>query len=277
MLTLAVDTSATQGSVALVRDGRVVVEIDLRLETHATSHILPAIEWATASAGVTLADIDLFAAAEGPGSFTGLRIGIATVLGLARGAGKPAAGVPTLHAVAYPWLAVQRPVLATVDTRSGRVFAQVLLAGEAGEIEELTETVSVDVAGLAALVREMALNGAARVSKRPPRSLDEPAMRKIEIPGTVPGTNRDGDGVLLDPQSSILNLPVLVGDGMERHRVEIAALLPPTGLLPPPGVCYHRASHVAILAERAHRLGQTRAPRPIYVSESSAAHAPPQP
>jgi tRNA threonylcarbamoyladenosine biosynthesis protein TsaB len=100
MLVLAIDTTTRTGSVALVDDGRVVEE---RMGDPARSHaerlpgeLLALLE----SHRMVLSDVDVFAVASGPGSFTGLRVGIATMQGLAFAAGKPLIGVSTLDALA---------------------------------------------------------------------------------------------------------------------------------------------------------------------------------
>jgi tRNA threonylcarbamoyladenosine biosynthesis protein TsaB len=74
-------------------------------------------------AGVTLGDIDVFACASGPGSFTGLRIGIATVKGLAATLDRPTIGVPTLHAVAHA-AGPSSVTVALLPAGRGEVFAQ---------------------------------------------------------------------------------------------------------------------------------------------------------
>jgi tRNA threonylcarbamoyladenosine biosynthesis protein TsaB len=100
MLVLALDTTTRGGSVAVARDGRV---LDLLEGDAARPHaertpadLLRSLE----RSGVGLADVDVFAVAIGPGSFTGLRIGIAAIQGCAFAAGKPVVGVSALEAIA---------------------------------------------------------------------------------------------------------------------------------------------------------------------------------
>src|SRR5437870_5390124 len=99
MRVLALDTTTRAGSVALVIDGRVAVErAGDETRTHAErlpGEILDVLR----ETGNTVADIDLLAVAIGPGSFTGLRVGIATVQGLAMVRGLPVAPVPALRAL----------------------------------------------------------------------------------------------------------------------------------------------------------------------------------
>lgn len=114
MKVLALDTTTRVGSVALVDNDRV---IDERNGDHTRSHAerLPHELLAVASAnGVALSTIDLFAVASGPGSFTGLRIGIATIQGLALVARRRVIGVPALDALAH---------VASLDLAAGALVA----------------------------------------------------------------------------------------------------------------------------------------------------------
>lgn len=123
---LAVDTSSPGGAVALVRDDAVVVD---RAGDPAQSHAerLPAaVADVLAEAGLAGSAIDLFAAACGPGAFTGLRVGLATVQGLALSLDRPTAGVSSLAAVAWRAFA-GTPALTScgvwLDGARGDVFA----------------------------------------------------------------------------------------------------------------------------------------------------------
>src|SRR3954449_13290020 len=101
MRVLALDTTTRAGSVAVVDQGQVLVE---RTGDAARTHAerLPAeVTDALTAARLTLADIDLFAVASGPGSFTGLRIGIATIQGFAFVTRKPVVAVSALDALAH--------------------------------------------------------------------------------------------------------------------------------------------------------------------------------
>jgi len=107
MLVLALDTTTREGSLALARDGRV---FDSWSGDGALTHArrLPGdILEGLSRHSLTLGDIDVFAVAAGPGSFTGLRIGIATIQGLAFAHGRPVVGVSALDALAYS--ALRRP------------------------------------------------------------------------------------------------------------------------------------------------------------------------
>ena len=101
MLTLAFESSAKAASAALVRDGELFAQsIQCSGLTHSRT-LLPMAEDMLKNTGVLLEDVDLIACAHGPGSFTGIRIGIATVKGLAWALQKPCIGVSTLEAMAW--------------------------------------------------------------------------------------------------------------------------------------------------------------------------------
>lgn len=127
MLVLALDTTTRWGSHALVRDGLVVVE-GVGDASRAHAERLPAEVLALVSdQGLGLGDIDLFAVASGPGSFTGLRIGIASMQGLAFAVDRPIVGVSALDALARSalphLLANSDHVGVWMDGQRGEVFA----------------------------------------------------------------------------------------------------------------------------------------------------------
>jgi tRNA threonylcarbamoyladenosine biosynthesis protein TsaB len=125
VLILSLDTTSRAGSVAVVRDGRVLAEHagDAAL-THA-QRLPPDLMRATGNAGVRIGDVDLFAVAAGPGSFTGLRVGIATIQGLAIAGGRRVVPVSTLEALAYSAPPDEQRIACWMDAQRGEVFAQV--------------------------------------------------------------------------------------------------------------------------------------------------------
>lgn len=110
------------GGVALLEEDRVVGESLLDVRTTHSERLMVAVDRALADAGWDPTSLEGFAVAIGPGSFTGLRIGLATVKGLALALGRPIAAVPTLDAMAaaLPWAA--RPVCPVLDARKGEVY-----------------------------------------------------------------------------------------------------------------------------------------------------------
>lgn len=123
MRVLAIDTTTTIGSLALVDGERTVAEARLEAPDGLGEILFGAIEALLAENGWTLGDIDLFAAAAGPGSFTGVRVGLTAVKGLAEACGKPAAGVSNLKALASLGQGALRG--AVLDARRGDIYGAV--------------------------------------------------------------------------------------------------------------------------------------------------------
>jgi tRNA threonylcarbamoyladenosine biosynthesis protein TsaB len=133
MQILALDTASPAPSVTLLAAGAAVWEEPLSPDRRASEELLPAIERCFAAAGTRLADCDRIAVCSGPGSFTGLRIGLATAWGLGRAAGIPVEPVSTLEALAE----TARPLTSRGQVPQGpaaaSLFAAVLDAGR-GEV-----------------------------------------------------------------------------------------------------------------------------------------------
>lgn len=123
MRILAVDTCSRSCSVAVTDSGKLAGEVTtLRPQTH-SRHLMRMIDMALEMAGTTLDAVDAFGVTRGPGSFTGLRIGISTIKGLALAAGKPAVGVSSLQALALPLMCFDRLVCALLDAGKGEVYS----------------------------------------------------------------------------------------------------------------------------------------------------------
>lgn len=121
MKVLAVDTSSVVATCAVVDEEKVLGEFTLNQDMTHSEKLIPMIKVVMDSLGLRPEDIDLFAAAVGPGSFTGLRIGLATIKGLAHVVDKPVLGISTLEALAFniPWGDTIIPIM---DARRDRVF-----------------------------------------------------------------------------------------------------------------------------------------------------------
>jgi tRNA threonylcarbamoyladenosine biosynthesis protein TsaB len=120
---LSIDTTSERGSLALVRDSAVVEELSLHAPDGFGHVLFPTILDLLARHGLTVPDMDGFASATGPGTFTGVRIGLTAAKGLAESAGKPVAGVSNLKAMAFYGEAHTRAVL--LDARRKDVYAAV--------------------------------------------------------------------------------------------------------------------------------------------------------
>ncbi|MBD3412881.1 MAG: tRNA (adenosine(37)-N6)-threonylcarbamoyltransferase complex dimerization subunit type 1 TsaB [Candidatus Aminicenantes bacterium] len=123
MLILALDTTSFAGSVALLEDKNLISEVNSdSLLTH-SERLLPAVDWLLRTAKLNISDLDGFALAVGPGSFTGIRIGLSTVKSFAYGIQKPVAPVSNLKALA---LKIKNPyqhlLCPMIDARKGEVY-----------------------------------------------------------------------------------------------------------------------------------------------------------
>lgn len=123
MTILALDLTSEFGSLAIRRDGKTAIERAIESRTGFAHLLFPALDGILSDAGLDLPAIDCFAASSGPGAFTGLRVALAAVKGLAVVAGKPALGVSKLRAMASFGTGSERAVL--LDARRGEAFAAV--------------------------------------------------------------------------------------------------------------------------------------------------------
>jgi tRNA threonylcarbamoyl adenosine modification protein YeaZ len=134
MLVLAIDTALAACSAAVLDTGRgaVVGRESLPMLRGQAEVLMPLVARVMDEAGVDFAALDRVAVTVGPGSFTGLRVGIAAARGIALAAAKPAVGLSTLAAFAAPHIAADdpEPVVVAIDARHGQVYLQVF--GPAG-------------------------------------------------------------------------------------------------------------------------------------------------
>jgi tRNA threonylcarbamoyladenosine biosynthesis protein TsaB len=138
MKILGIDTSTSCGSLGVIDDDAVVAEYALlRDETHST-RLVPAIQALLKEARIDLDEIDGIAVSLGPGSFTGLRVGLSAVKGLALAADIPVVGVPTLDALASNLPFTPYLICPLVDARKGEVYTALYKDGEGGQAEQLT-------------------------------------------------------------------------------------------------------------------------------------------
>jgi len=122
MLILALDSTAIAASVALCDDEKMLANYTINLGNTHSETLLPMVEAVMRAARITASDIDLFAVSEGPGSFTGVRIGVSTVKGLAFGKDKPCVGVSTLEALAYNLIGFDGIACPVMNARRGQVY-----------------------------------------------------------------------------------------------------------------------------------------------------------
>ncbi len=122
MKILAVDTSSIVASACVCEGETIVGEFFVNNQLTHSQTLLPMVESLLKSCHVSMAEIDLFAVSSGPGSFTGLRIGLSAVKGMAMAMGKPCAGVSTLEAMAQNLIDYEGIICAVMDARCGQVY-----------------------------------------------------------------------------------------------------------------------------------------------------------
>ena len=140
MIMLALDCSAGPASCAVTSNGEIVTCAAVNVATTHSQTLMPMVEKCLSDAGLRVADMDRIAVSNGPGSFTGIRIGIATVKGLADGSGVPVTGVSTLAAMArnFDGLPIDAVICATMDARCRQVYTA-CFACENGKITRMTD------------------------------------------------------------------------------------------------------------------------------------------
>lgn len=134
-LILGLDTASLGGSVCLMRGQEMLASVIGDATVSHSSTLLRDVDRVLNNSLVSIQDVTLFAASVGPGSFTGLRIGLATVKGLAATLGRPCAGIPTLQAVARA-AGRSRATVAVVPAGRGELFAQLLSVSDDGAVTE---------------------------------------------------------------------------------------------------------------------------------------------
>lgn len=120
---LAIDTSGVTASVALLQDETVLAEIFINLGRNHSEILLPSIDHLLMVSGLELRAIDVFACTVGPGSFTGIRIGVGTIKGLAIAADRPVVGLSALEVLAMDARGFQRKICPMIDARREQVYA----------------------------------------------------------------------------------------------------------------------------------------------------------
>ena len=232
---LAIDTAGKTAAVAVLRDEVLLYEATANNGLTHSETLLPMVDTALKACGLRCADIDLYGVTAGPGSFTGLRIGLAAVKGMALPRQTPCAGVSTLEALAWG-MAGQGTVVGALDARRGQVY----WAGfDLATHDRLTPDAAAPV---------QALENFVAGCKKPLFFVGDGAAlcynRFSELPGVLPC-----------PQP----LRVLRGSGVAlaaRRMLQAGRTVPPAELLPD----YHRLSQAE--RERAEREGRAAPDHP---------------
>ena len=198
MRILAVDTTTERGSVAVVAGGEVLGEIRLRAGMGHSRRLMPAIAFLIEGLGLSAADIEGYAVTAGPGSFTGLRVGLACVQGLALASGRRCVGLSTLDVLAARIAGASPTLVAAMDAYRGEVYACVYGGDATRRGEPVTALPRDAFAGLPA--------GAAFIG-------DGAARYRAEIEAAVCGAAFPARSGFLAGTLGRLAEPVLAGGG----------------------------------------------------------------
>jgi tRNA threonylcarbamoyladenosine biosynthesis protein TsaB len=147
MKVLGVDTSTMTAGVGIVQEDEILVEVKFSVKITYSEVLLSCIDQALKNADQKIDDMDGFAISIGPGSFTGLRIGLSTLKGLSFATGKPLVSVPSLDALAYLSLYCQHPVVAMLDARKDQVYAAIYETKD-GDLKRRSDYLVIDVEDL---------------------------------------------------------------------------------------------------------------------------------
>jgi tRNA threonylcarbamoyladenosine biosynthesis protein TsaB len=182
---LAVETSTLAGGVALLEGERLRGEYLLDVSATHSERLMPAIDRLLGDAGLGAPDLQALAVAVGPGSFTGLRIGLSAVKGLALALGIPVAAVPTLDAMAVSLPFASLPVCPVLDARRGEVYA-CLYRWDGGAMQREWEYLALSPDDLATRLDEptILLGDGAHLIKTP-HARFAPPHRRVPSPGAV--------------------------------------------------------------------------------------------
>ena len=141
---LMIDTSGPACGVAVMRDGQMICELQLTSGKTHSQRVMPMVDQALAMCEMGIGDIDLFGAVVGPGSFTGVRIGVSSVKALAHAANKPCIGVDALEALAANVIGFDGVICPILDARAQQVYGAMFESGMPpkrlmeDEVEKLT-------------------------------------------------------------------------------------------------------------------------------------------
>ena len=154
MLTLAFETSAKAASVALTENGKLLAESYQNTGLTHSQTLMVMAEDLLKQCGKTMSDVTAVAVAEGPGSFTGVRIGVAAAKGLSWGGQIPCYGVSTLEAMAVSLGAWEGHICACMDARRNQVY-NALFRMNNGSVERVTEDRAIALADLKEELKEI--------------------------------------------------------------------------------------------------------------------------
>ncbi len=153
MRILAVDTSAVCASVAVTENDKILTECSTNTGLTHSRTLMPMIDSALKNAEIKLDSIDCFACSVGPGSFTGIRIGVSAIKGLADATGKKCIPVSTLEALAYNLIGQDVTAVSVMDARCNQVYCAIFRV-DGDKVERLTGDMAIKIDELAEKLKE---------------------------------------------------------------------------------------------------------------------------
>lgn len=216
MIILAIECSAVSGSVALLRDGQLLCEDFINNKLTHSATLLPMIEHCLTLSELTMDDLSAIAVSAGPGSFTGVRIGINTVKGLAASRGLPCVPVSSLLGMAYGASYFNGILSACMDARCGQVY-NALFFCENGSVTRLTEDRAITI-------EELEQELAEKTEKNSVSLIGDGALLCYN-------SFKEGSGVSLVPEHLRFQRASGIALAAEQHIRENKAV-PPEQLLP---------------------------------------------
>ena len=147
MRILAIGTSGKNCTIAISEDKKIIKEINIDTGLTHSETLLPNIEKVLQETNYTLNDVDAYAVSIGPGSFTGIRIGVSTIKGLCLGVDKPVLAVPSLLALAYTKKEFNGYIACSIDARNDNVYAAIY-KNENGLIKQVGDYISDNISVL---------------------------------------------------------------------------------------------------------------------------------
>jgi len=157
MMVLGVETATGFGSVAIVNEEGIIGECTLNVSLTHSERLLPLIDQLLKHTDIPLSRIDGLVVSLGPGSFTGLRIGISTIKGLSLASKKPIVGISTLDGLAHHYPCAGTLVCPMVDARKKEVFAALYRWNASGELRKITPYLAIPPQKLLQQINERVL------------------------------------------------------------------------------------------------------------------------
>jgi len=157
MKVLAFETSSMVASVALLDEEKVIVEFSVNNKKTHSQMLMPIMEQVISKIDIELKDIDVFAVSNGPGSFTGIRIGVSTVKSLAQALKKPVLGVSSLDGLAFNLVNFSDIICPIMDARNAQVYTA-LYRSNGTDIDRFEDYIAIRVSDLADMLNKLVEN-----------------------------------------------------------------------------------------------------------------------